>query len=64
MYGSSELVNALMAHQLIDEYHLLVHPLVLGHGKQLFMGGNQVALSLVASRITQTGVALLTYRPQ
>ena len=64
MYGSGELVNAFMAHQLIDEYHLLVHPLVLGRGKQLFTGGNQVALRLVASRITQTGVALLTYRPQ
>ena len=64
IYGSGELVNALMAHQLIDEYHLLVHPLVLGDGKPLFTGGNQVALSLVASRITQTGVALLTYQPQ
>ena len=64
IYGSGELVNALMTHQLIDEYHLLVHPLVLGRGKQLFTGGNQVRLSLVASQITQTGVALLTYRPQ
>ena len=64
IYGSGQLVNALMAHQLIDEYHLLVHPLVLGRGKPLFTGGNQVALSLVASRITQTGVTLLTYRPQ
>ncbi|GAB3958759.1 dihydrofolate reductase family protein [Spirosoma harenae] len=64
LYGSGQLVNALMAHQLIDEYHLLVHPLVLGGGKQLFTGGSQVALRLVASRITQTGVALLTYRPQ
>ncbi|SFF23859.1 dihydrofolate reductase family protein [Spirosoma endophyticum] len=64
IYGSGEVVNTLMAHQLIDEYHLLVHPLVLGRGKQLFTGGNQVALSLVASQITQTGVVLLTYRPQ
>lgn len=64
LYGSGEIVNTLMAHGLIDEYHLLVHPLVVGSGKQLFGGGHPVALRLVASRITQTGVALLTYRPQ
>ena len=64
LYGSGAVVNTLMAHGLIDEYHLLVHPLVVGGGKQLFAGGHPVALRLVTSRITQTGVAILTYRPQ
>lgn len=64
IYGSGQLVRTLMAHQLIDEYRLMVHPLVLGQGKRLFHEDSQAKLQLVDFRTTTTGVALLTYQPE
>ncbi|MCL5034973.1 MAG: dihydrofolate reductase family protein [Bacteroidetes bacterium] len=62
--GSGILVRSLMKHNLIDEYQLSVHPLVLGSGSRLFPeGGPFVSLKLVKSTITTTGVILATYRP-
>jgi dihydrofolate reductase len=52
-----------MPHDLVDEYRLMVYPLVLGSGKRLFDDGNDAALHLVDSKTTGTGVALLTYQP-
>ncbi|SFQ59570.1 dihydrofolate reductase family protein [Hymenobacter arizonensis] len=63
IYGSGQLVRTLMAHHLIDEYRLMVHPLVLGSGKRLFVEESRAKLRLVNSRTTSTGVALLTYEP-
>ena len=63
--GSGELVRTLMAHDLVDEYLLLVHPLVLGAGQRLFPHGVPVAeLELVDSVTTTTGVVLAHYRVQ
>jgi dihydrofolate reductase len=63
--GSGELVRTLMAHDLVDEYLLLVHPLVLGTGRRLFPRGVPVAdLELVDSVTTTTGVVLAHYRVQ
>jgi dihydrofolate reductase len=62
--GSGELVQSLMRHDLIDEYVLLVHPLVLGTGRRLFPdGGPPASLRLVSAVATTTGVVIATYQP-
>ena len=62
--GSGALVRSLLPHHLIDEYTLLIHPLVLGSGQRLFAdGGAFAALRLVDARPTTTGVVIATYRP-
>lgn len=53
-----------MQHNLIDEYQLLVFPIVLGSGKRLFGDGSpDIALRLVDTKTTSRGVVMLTYRP-
>ena len=62
--GSGELIQSLMKHNLVDEYVLLIHPLILGSGKQLFVdGGAYAALELVSSRTNDKGVIIATYHP-
>jgi dihydrofolate reductase len=62
--GSGELVQTLMAHDLVDEYYLVVFPIVLGGGKRLFRGSEDaMKLRLVDSETTSTGGLILTYRP-
>ncbi len=61
--GSSVLVHTLVEHDLIDEYSLLVYPLVLGSGKQLFPDGLRVNLKLVESKPFPSGVVLMRYVP-
>lgn len=62
--GSGELVQSLMRRNLVDEYVLLIHPLVLGSGRRLFTdGGAFAALRLVDTKTTTTGVVIATYRP-
>jgi dihydrofolate reductase len=63
IFGSGELVASLMAAELIDEYLLLVHPLVLGGGRRLFEPGQQASLRLIESVTTPTGVVISTYEP-
>ena len=54
----------LMKDNLIDEYQLLVHPIVLGHGKRLFDDRNETtALKLVEAKTFSSGVVLLRYQP-
>ncbi|MCI0347204.1 MAG: dihydrofolate reductase family protein, partial [Chloroflexi bacterium] len=65
LYGSADLVNALLAHDLFDEYRLQVYPIVLGSGKHLF--ADRIALHslrLVGTRVFRSGVVLLVYRPE
>jgi dihydrofolate reductase len=60
--GSSELIHALLAHDLIDELRLIVAPLVLGKGKRLFDEGSAPrSLKLVKSGSTQRGTLLVNY---
>jgi dihydrofolate reductase len=59
--GSSMLVHSLAQHDLVDEYSLLVYPLVLGSGKKLFAEGIPINLRLIDSRAFPTGVMLLKY---
>jgi dihydrofolate reductase len=62
--GSGELVRALARHGLVDEYLLLIHPLVLGSGTRMFdSSGTRTALRLVDSVTTSTGVVIVTYQP-
>ncbi len=60
--GSGELIQSLMLRNLIDEFVLLIHPLVLGSGRRLFTdGGSFAALHLVDTTTTTTGVVMATY---
>jgi dihydrofolate reductase len=63
--GSGNLVRTLAAHDLVDEYRLMVFPIVLGTGKRLFSEGSpRTELQLVESRpVGPDGVVILTYRP-
>jgi dihydrofolate reductase len=62
--GSGVLLQSLMRHNLVDEYLLLIHPLVLGSGRRLFIDGGAFAtLRLIDARTTTTGVVMATYRP-
>jgi dihydrofolate reductase len=63
VFGSGELIQSLMRRDLVDEYVLLIHPLVLGSGRRLFpVGGTSAALQLVDVKPTPTGVVIATYR--
>jgi dihydrofolate reductase len=61
--GSGVLIQSLMPHGLIDEYVLLIHPLVLGSGHKLFQDGSPLTrLRLVDSVATTKGVMIATYQ--
>jgi dihydrofolate reductase len=61
--GSGELIRSLMPRDLIDEFRLLIHPLVLGSGKRLFEGEETFQkFQMVDTRNTTTGVIIATYR--
>jgi dihydrofolate reductase len=59
--GSGTLVRSLLREGLLDELHLLVHPIVVGSGKRLFDDGPTVPLRLTDSQTFSTGVLHLTY---
>jgi dihydrofolate reductase len=61
--GSGELIASLMAGGLIDEYLLMIHPLVLGTGRRLFPDSAHARLRLTHSVATATGVLIATYQP-
>jgi dihydrofolate reductase len=64
MMGSSNFAKALIAAGLVDEYHLMIEPVVLGGGKRLFPDdGQSRPLELVSTLTTGTGVQICTYRP-
>ena len=61
--GSATLVRWMLEHGLVDELHLLVHPVVVGSGKRLFTDGTKVPLTLVSSTTFTTGVLHVVYAP-
>lgn len=64
VHGSGQLVRFLMQHGLVDEYRLMVFPIVLGGGKRLFEDGPDLSiLKLIESKTFSSGVVLLSYRP-
>ena len=65
IYGSASLVQTLTNLGLIDEYQLLVHPVILGSGKPLFHDiKDQVKLKLVNTKTHPSGVVVLFYHPR
>src|ERR1022692_1248346 len=64
VHGSPQLVRSLLADGLIDEFQLLIYPVVLGHGRRIFDDpGFAAAFRLAASATTRSGIAVLTYLP-
>lgn len=62
--GSSDMIQTLLANNLIDEITLIINPLVLGKGKRFFDGGAQpVGMKLVSSQVTPNGVIVAKYVP-
>ncbi len=61
--GSGELIGTLMAADLIDEYLLMIHPLVFGTGRRLFPEGVHTSLRLTDSVVTTKGVVIAIYEP-
>jgi dihydrofolate reductase len=65
IFGSGKLVNALMRDDLIDEYRLMIFPIIVGSGQRLFADGiDEMGLELVDSKTLATGVVYLTYQPE
>jgi dihydrofolate reductase len=63
--GSSQLVQALREHDLVDEYRLMVHPIIVGKGKRLFPEGQgSTRLNLVETKTFPKGIVVLTYTPE
>jgi len=64
VFGSGDLVNALMQHGLVDEFRLMIFPVVVGGGKRLFRDGiESTVLELVDTRAFGSGVVVLHYQP-
>jgi dihydrofolate reductase len=64
VHGSSDLIQTLLRHNLVDQYRLWVFPLVIGSGKRLFADGTVPAgLKLVDSKVSTTGVTMNTFEP-
>jgi dihydrofolate reductase len=63
VHGSATLVQALIQHDLVDRYRLLVYPVVVGKGKRLFKEGTTVTLKLLESQSFSSGVVAVVYEP-
>jgi dihydrofolate reductase len=61
--GSGQLIGSLMDADLVDEYLLMIHPLVLGSGRRLFPENVRVSLRLIDSVTTATGLVIASYEP-
>jgi dihydrofolate reductase len=62
VYGSGELLDYLRRHELVDQYRLMVFPLVLGQGQRLFKDSGALSkFRLLNSQTTSTGVLILDY---
>jgi dihydrofolate reductase len=58
--GSGQLIETLVAHQLVDEFLLMIFPVVLGSGRRLFAGHTYMGLQLIDAKATSSGVVIAT----
>lgn len=64
IFGSGTIVSALAQLGLIDEYRIIVNPVILGNGNPLFKGmDKRINLKLLKTRTLNTGVVILCYQP-
>ena len=64
MHGSGNLIQTLLANQLVDRMHVWTFPVTVGGGKRLFAEGSRAAgLKLVDSKVASNGVIIATYEP-
>ena len=64
VHGSGNLVQTLLAAGLVDRWHLVIHPVLIGSGRRLFADGTiPVSLTLIEGRVTRGGTFLATYAP-
>jgi dihydrofolate reductase len=64
VWGSGNLIQTLLANDLVDRMHIWIYPVVLGTGKRLFETGvKPQGFTMIDSKISTTGVAILTYEP-
>ena len=64
VYGSANLIQTLLKHGLIDEFHLMIYPVLLGDGKKLFAEGTlPMGMQVVDSKISPRGIVIATYKP-
>jgi dihydrofolate reductase len=65
VHGSADLIQTLLEHDLVDEFRLMIFPVVLGTGKRIFGDGAVPAgLTLADSATSSTGVVMATYKPE
>ena len=64
VFGSGKFLETLLRHDLVDEYRLMIYPVVVGNGQRLFGEGlNTTTLKLTGTQTFSTGVVVLTYEP-
>ncbi len=64
VWGSGNLIQTLLKHNLIDRMHLWIYPLTIGSGKRLFNDGTHAQqFALIESKVSSTGVIIATYEP-
>jgi dihydrofolate reductase len=61
VYGGAALVHTLAEHDLVDEFRLMIYPVVLGRGKKLFPDGTRIGLALAESKVLGSGIVLMRY---
>jgi dihydrofolate reductase len=61
--GSADLINYLTKHNLIDEYRIMVYPVVVGAGRKLWQEGTAARFEIAKSFVSSSGVAVITYVP-
>jgi dihydrofolate reductase len=64
VFGSADPVHTLTQHNLIDEYRIMIHPVILGSGKRLFRDGtDKKVLRLMHTKTFSSGIVILFYEP-
>jgi dihydrofolate reductase len=64
VYGGANFVSDLVRHNLIDEYHLFINPVIIGNGMTIFKDQDRKNLELIKTIISSTGIVVLCYQPK